>query len=436
MRTQDNISVRTRSIVDELMSLVGLEEVKSQIINILNRVTIARHQRLDLAKERFNLILQGNPGTGKCDVLGTRIGALMLRFKGKTTVARIYAKFLHSIGILKSKKFLEVSGAELIVEGPEVLQDKIDNLLRLSYYDRDDDSEDDLSPRSRFESSSGGGVLFVDEAYQLTATHTSEIPVGRIVLDLLLSSMEKNIGSLVVVFAGYKKDMQSLLEHNEGLRSRVPFKLDFADFDDSELWTILRDKIRLKYDRKMRIEGGEAGLFMRIAVRRIASGRGSRGFGNARLVENVVARIAERQAKRLIADKRAKRKPNYFLFTKEDLIGLDPADAFSSPAIEQLNNMIGLGTIKTTVTGMVRTLQINYERELHELRALDMSLNRIFFGSPGTGKTTVAKIYGQILAEIGLLSDGEGTCLLTPLTGSGHTLSLGYILNQSLILPP
>ena len=312
--------------------------------------------------------------------------------QGKTTAARIYAKFLQAVGVLESNAFEEWSGTKLVTMGPQAVQKMLEDLVG----DGDDDDDDDIK----------GGVLFVDEAYQLTSPHACS--AGRSILDLIETEMENRRGKFVAIFAGYAKDMETFLEHNIGIRSRVPYTLQFDDFEDQELWAILRDKIRTRYDGRMEVQGGIHGIYMRIAIRRLARGRGVRGFGNARAVENLLARIAERQAKRLSHEKDAGKTPAYFFLTKEDLIGPRPSEAFQSRAWTNLQEMTGLETVKSSITSMIGMLQRNYNRELEELAPLSLSLNRVFFGSPGTGKTTVAKLYGEILANIGLLSDGEG----------------------------
>jgi hypothetical protein len=259
--------------------------------------------------------------------------------------------FLASVGAIHGRWFVETSGARLSNDGIGGCKNHIEEILN-----------------------NGGGALFIDEAYQLVSRNN---PAGSQVLGFLLAEMENLTGRVVFILAGYNKQMEGFFAHNPGLPSRIPYQLQFEDYTDSELQQILQLRIKDIYRGAMKVEEGFGGLYVRVVARRIGRGRGRDGFGNARAVHNSIAKIADLQAKRLQQQRRAKQTPDDMMLNKEDLLGPEPSSALKkSKAWKELQDLIGLKSVKESVSALFDSIKANYDRELEERPLVEYSLKR------------------------------------------------------------
>lgn len=359
------------------MGLVGLEEAKSQFMTIKHLVDTARRQDVNLAQEGFGAVFMGSPGSGK------------------STVAGLYAQFLSVLGVVPNFRFEQTTGTRLADGG---VTDCEAIIRRLEYAD---DSDDDKNPRCKVMR----GVIFIDEAHKMVPNGVNKNLKN---FNYLMDEVQRLQGQVVFLFAGPLQKMQSFMGLSPSLRSHVPFTFRFDDFSDGELHQILVQQLQFKFQGKMRVEGGVNGVFMRILTRRIGRGRGGGCFANARDVHDALLRVLLRQAKRLSQSRRLQEDPDDMFLTQTDLIGPPPTSALeNSTAWKELQDMTGLASVKKSIHALIARVQTNYERELAEKSLVETSLNKVFLGGPGTGKTTVAKYYGQILTELGLLSNGD-----------------------------
>jgi len=348
--------------------LIGQAAAKASLRQVvaLCRVNQERRAR-GMAPARVNLhaAFVGSPGTGK------------------TTFARFYAESIRDLGLLASGHLVEVSRDDLIAEYAGQTATRTRQVVERAL----------------------GGILFIDEAYALK--QSKEDAFGQECIDTLVKAIEDHRDELVVIFAGYTDEMREFLRQNTGLRSRVPNVIHFEDFDDGELRQILE-----QFCRRAGMQMLDANLDY--AIRCIAAKRRGHAFGNAREVRNLFERALAQQSLRLSRSELSRLSREELCTLQYSDLTLDPDDdaplpvnddAVESP-LERLEQLVGLREIKARL------------RELHDLIRLervrapgrglpDMTLHMIFSGGPGTGKTTVARLLGEIFRELELLASGH-----------------------------
>ena len=331
--------------IEKIMGLVGLEKVKKFISELAENCLDPEYK----VAQPHHFILLGNPGTGK------------------TTVAKIIQKLLTETGIRSSSTLIESTGSAVMQMGMDKLSAAFDNAK--------------------------GGVFFIDDAHALNATSTTD---GKAIIELISDLAVSRWRDTSVILAGCTDGMESnLIRLNSGFSSQHFRQLTFDNYTDEDLGSIFRQMCE-NHGWKCANED-----VVRAAAHRISRDRGRSTFANARAVDNFIVSIY-RSA--LCSGRNHSRT-----FLLADVIGPKPdrqSNFGLKAALDELNAMIGLDAVKNEVNSMVNLVMMNYERRLRGEKPLPVAVNRVFLGSPGTGKTTVAKLYGRILKELDLLSDG------------------------------
>ena len=279
----------------------------------------------------------------------------------------------------------------------------------------------------------GGGMLFIDEAYSLDPENEDE---GKKIFELIMIAAENDRKSITIILAGYKREIEKNLNaFNPGLPRRFPSVYEFHDYSDSELLQILQ--LMLKKTRSETNPDKYSGWFMkdavaRVLIRRIARQRGVSGFGNAGTVRNQLYEKIMRASNRLGlgidqgpgigSETNSETKTGsdtrdtvlevtigtVLEVTIEDIIGPNPVNnPRVDAALAKLKDFVGLASVKGDINNLVDVASKNWQRESRCLTPFPVMLNRLFVGKPGTGKTSIATIYGEILGAVGYLSDGS-----------------------------
>ena len=242
----------------ELDGLVGLGAVKEYVFGLADNLQVQQRRAaagFKTASLSMHMIFTGNPGTGK------------------TTIARLVAKYLKAIGALKGGQLVEVTRADLVGRYTGHTAPLTNSVIE----------------------SALGGVLFIDEAYSLYRGEQDSF--GLEAIDTLVKGMEDHRDELVVVLAGYTREMEVFLTANSGLASRFPNKIEFPDYTADELLDITNVLAKGKGYRL-----AEGCTFPLLGYYKRRQALDSRTAGNGRLARNTLEKAIFHQSRRLVAE--------------------------------------------------------------------------------------------------------------------------------------
>lgn len=257
-------------VFKSLNELIGLKKVKKTLTDLVDLISLKKKTGNELSLNSVNLhmVFLGNPGTGK------------------STVARMVSNILYDLKYIKQDKLIEVSSKDLVAEYVGQTAVKTMNVINKAL----------------------GGVLFIDEAYAL-ADKNNQNSYNAEAIATLIKAMEDYRDELVVIFAGYSKEMQDFLDSNSGIVSRIGYTLEFDDYTNEELIEIFKSFV------------SKAGFILEDDAldevdRIINENRDTKNFGNARFVRNMFERTVINHATNT---KNIKNKTKLKTITKKDI---------------------------------------------------------------------------------------------------------------------
>jgi AAA+ superfamily predicted ATPase len=364
-----------RKAIERLESLVGLENIKQSIMAHASLVNLnKRRMELGLFNQLppMHMVFTGNPGTGK------------------TTVAELIGEIYYGMGVLSSGHLVEVDRSKLV---GQYIGDTEKNTLNAI-------------------KSAAGGVLFIDEAYNLFTNEPDRRDFGLRVIETLLTYLSMEKTNMIVILAGYTIEMENLLQSNPGLKSRFSYIFHFNDYTPEQLMKI--GSFVMKKEQYEITPEAEKKLTQYVIN---AYSNKDEHFGNGRFI----TRLLTTKIIPNVSDRLYKMDPS--TITQKDLVTITEADipeveehrkmlswdsAIIDDALEQLNELAGLEHVKKALGEYVVMLRANY---VNKTPMTGSHMTWHFLGNTGTGKSTVAEILCRIMQGAGLIPTNHFTIL-------------------------
>eukprot|EP00931_Biecheleriopsis_adriatica_P077094 TRINITY_DN50717_c0_g1_i1.p1 TRINITY_DN50717_c0_g1~~TRINITY_DN50717_c0_g1_i1.p1 ORF type:complete len:1004 (+),score=228.82 TRINITY_DN50717_c0_g1_i1:64-3012(+) len=347
-------------VIEELDQMPGFKKAKEFLHGVRRRVEFVESGgNLSVLETCMNLVLTGNPGSGK------------------TTFARLLFRLLRAHGVLKKDAFVELNALELKGKHVGHTAPKVKDAIR----------------------SALGGALFLDEAYALCKKSGGKDCFSDEAVHTLLTEVENNRTGVLVILAGYEDRMGQFLAQDPGLARRFPLRLNLPDYSPEELSQIAEKVARERFDLNL-----EAGLVRSLQRHIEEEHRNEIRCQNASLAVTLVEQAVEKMTCRLIENGKSPHDGGSELLAADFGIQSRTEDLMrqlQEKVQEELNAIVGMEEPKQHLLQL--KMKIDFVRLGGNPKVLDTCMNLVLTGNPGTGKTTFARLLFKFLRAHGVL---------------------------------